>query len=423
MRNKMVAATILLVGLWGIWSLKNSLKAMPSFARQTGFECSTCHTVIPKLNELGFRFRAAGFRTTDHMNEKPEYKEIGELYDFRIQNRMDFTHSEAGGKSTNSFQLTNFELTFYPITGAFAKNLATETEIALASLSAPEFENAYVRWIHGSENGFLSVRAGIFHPWEGYGGADRPVSISRPLIQTSAANHTGNTFFTLWNFDQSGLELAYNLKKTTIAATVFNGLYFAAANEEPDRIEPAVGGALTKPSGIKSRNAKDYQLFVNQLLTEDGGGVSAGYYRGTLDLPAGLTGNFFQNNFHRAALYGEYPVTKKIFLLAGGTLGMDQYYNSATGSSNGRFGSHGAFGGVDVFATERATLTGRYDWFDPSDRKKNNEVWAATGAVNMPWNNGFQLIAEFQHKQTKQGPAPAKDKKNDSVQLRSIVIF
>lgn len=73
MRNKMIGAAILLIGVWGVWSLKNSITAMPSFARQTGFECSTCHTVVPKLNELGFRFRAAGFRATDHMNEKPEY--------------------------------------------------------------------------------------------------------------------------------------------------------------------------------------------------------------------------------------------------------------------------------------------------------------------------------------------------------------
>lgn len=330
---------------------------------------------------------------------------------------MDFNHSEASGKSTNSFQLTNFELTFYPITGAFAKNLAAETEVSQAPDEVPEFENAYARWIHGNENGFLSVRFGIFHPWEGYGAADRPVSISRPLIQTSTANHTGNTFFKLWGFDQSGIELAYNLKKTTVAATVFNGFRF-----EDNGIEPAVGGGLSKPAGSKSRNAKDYEFFVNHLLTEDGGGVSAGYYRGTLDLPID-TASSFQNNFHRAALYGEYPITKKIFLLAGGLLGMDQYYSSATGSSNGRFGSHGAFGEINLFASERATVAGRFDWFDPSDRKKDNEAWAATGAVNMPWNNGLQFIVEFQHKQTKQGPAPAQDKKEDLFQLRSIVIF
>lgn len=416
MRNKMIGVAILLLGLWGILSLKNNLTAMPNFARQAGLQCTNCHTVIPKLNEMGYRFRAAGFRMPDEISNPPQYKELGELYAFRIQGRLDFKHTEGTGTVSNQFQFTNHEVTFYPITGAFAKKFSAESELSWEPGGGLEIENAYGRWVSGHEEGFISVRFGIFHPWEGYGAADRPVSLSRPLIQTSTANHTGNTFYKLWGFDQSGLELAYNLKKTSIAATVFNGLFY-----EDGAVEPALGGELSKPSGSKSLNTKDYQLFVNRLLTDDGGGVSAGYYRGTLDLPAGS--GSFQNNFHRAALYAEYPVTPKVFLLAGGALGIDQYYNSTTGSSNGRFGSHGAFGEIDLFATERATVAGRFDWFDPSDRKKDNEVWAATGAVNMPWNNGFQLIAEFQHKQTKRGPAPITDKKEDLFQLRSIIIF
>src|ERR1041385_9540486 len=36
--------------------------AMPLFARKYGVPCSTCHTTIPRLNETGYKFRAAGFR-------------------------------------------------------------------------------------------------------------------------------------------------------------------------------------------------------------------------------------------------------------------------------------------------------------------------------------------------------------------------
>ena len=100
---------------------------------------------------------------------------------------------------------------------------------------------------------------------------------------------------------------------------------------------------------------------------------------------------------------------------------MDQYQSAATGSANGRFGSGGGFGEIDLLPHERANLAGRFDWYEPSDRKKNNEVWAATAAINVPFNNGFQLIGEYQYKLTKQGSQP--DKKEHLAQLRAILIY
>ncbi len=420
-KEQVMSRKILLMGgiifftVWVIWSYKSNITAMPNFARNTGMDCTGCHTVIPKLNQVGFRYRAAGFRLPADIGQPMDFKGLDKLYDFRIQGRVDFKRTITGSSSANQFQLTNHEITFYPITGALTPNLSSEVEVSIEPGGSPEFENAYGRWVTGKENSFFSARLGIFHPWEGYGASDRPVSLSRPLIQTSTANHNQNTFFKLWGFDQSGLEVAYNLEKTTFAATVFNGFFF-----EDNAIEPAQGGELKKSSSLKSFNTKDFQLAVNQLLTEDGGGVSVTYYRGTLDLPID-TINFFQNNFHRGAIYGAYPVTKKIHLLAGGELGIDQYYDLSNGSTNKRFASKGGFGEVDFFAHKNATLAGRFDWFDPSDRRKDNEVWAATTAINNPWNNGLQFIFEYQYKFTNRGASP--DRKEHLAQLRAIVIF
>ncbi len=416
MRNKMLLFGTIVSVVWAVWWYRDNIKAMPNFARQTGMDCTGCHTVIPKLNEVGYRWRATGFRIPADINQPPVYKEIGEFYNFRIQSRVDFKRTTVASTSTNEFQLTNHELTFYPITGAFAKNLSAEVEVSWEPGATAEFENAYGRWVSGNENRFLSARLGIFHPWEGYGASDRPVSLTRPLIQTSTANHTQNTFFKLWGFDQAGLELAYNIKNTTVALTVFNGFFF-----EDNAIEPAQGGDLKKSSGSKSFNDKDFQFFANQMLTSDGGGVSLSYYRGTLDLPVDTLGNFFQNNLHRAALYAAYPVTGKIHLLAGGAIGFDQYYDASAGSTNKRFGSGGGFGEVDFFAHKNATLAGRFDWFDPSDRKKDNEIWTVTTALNSPWNNGLQFIGEYQYKFTNRGSSP--DRKEHLAQLRAIVIF
>ena len=46
-----------------------SLRAMPNFARKTGMPCSGCHTVIPRLNEFGYKYRVAGFRLPDDIGK------------------------------------------------------------------------------------------------------------------------------------------------------------------------------------------------------------------------------------------------------------------------------------------------------------------------------------------------------------------
>lgn len=38
-----------------------SAKAMPSFSRQTGFSCATCHTIPPRLNRYGWIFKMKGY--------------------------------------------------------------------------------------------------------------------------------------------------------------------------------------------------------------------------------------------------------------------------------------------------------------------------------------------------------------------------
>lgn len=62
-------------GLWGISSLlfaglagailmvfPKPAEAVPSFARQTGQECSACHTQPPRLNQMGREFKISGYR-------------------------------------------------------------------------------------------------------------------------------------------------------------------------------------------------------------------------------------------------------------------------------------------------------------------------------------------------------------------------
>jgi len=60
----------LIVGLaaaLALFGLSTPAKAVPSFARQTGQPCATCHTAFPELTPLGRRFKLNGYTITGGM--------------------------------------------------------------------------------------------------------------------------------------------------------------------------------------------------------------------------------------------------------------------------------------------------------------------------------------------------------------------
>ena len=63
--------------------------AMPNFARKYGVPCGTCHTTIPRLNETGYKFRAAGFRLLAEIGKSEDKKfELGDYFAARLQARL-----------------------------------------------------------------------------------------------------------------------------------------------------------------------------------------------------------------------------------------------------------------------------------------------------------------------------------------------
>lgn len=397
---------------------------MPMFSRKYKLECAYCHSVIPKLTEAGFQFRAAGWRMSEEIGKWDEKEKfnfvVGDYDSLRTQARYDLSRTDNAGVVTTTNQLTHFEITLYPLTGAFFGNYSSLFEISLAAGDSPEAENAYGRGNWKLGPGHLSARLGIFHPFEGYGASDRPLGIARPLFQTTGANFNQPTFFTPWGFDETGLELGYTLNRTTIRATVFNGLSFS---EEEGTVVPATGlsGSDSKVKGRPSYNSKDIQLFFTQLLTDNGGGVSLYYYNGKLDLPVvgPPTGEFFKNTFERYAAYASYPVGP-VLLLGGYLEGKDDTFTSIAGFGP-RNKSKGYFGEVDFIAENLLGFAARYDSFDPSDLKSADKRTRYTVAANKATNNGLQAIAEYGYTKLEQGTLA--DRKDSAFQIRFIWIW
>jgi hypothetical protein len=256
-RSVWAALAIILIG-------EIEAAALPMFARKLGVSCATCHTTPPRLNETGYRFRAAGFRMPEAIGqgeEKPfsffDYNSV------RLQVRSSAARSEAGPAKSTVNELKFQALELYPFTGSWGKYLSSDIKLTISPGRDPDLENAYLRVNAGNERAFFVARAGIFHPFDGYGASDSPATISRPLFQTTPANFNQTTFFRTWGFDELGAEVGFDLGRTSVRAAFLNGLVLHQAKGQLTAFA-AQGGPLTRSSHLPAHRFPDFQVFITR---------------------------------------------------------------------------------------------------------------------------------------------------------------
>lgn len=477
---KLSAAVMVVVGVL----IATDSSAMPMFARKYGVGCETCHTTIPGLNETGYKFRAKGFRMPATIGKEEEKKfELGDAFSGRIQSRYDtqvtnqpngapVTNCVSGvcGPRTTTSAFSMMEATLYPLTGSWGKYFASESELSVSPEDFFEVENAYVRFVKGNDDKFFTARFGVFHPWEGFGASDRPNSNARTLFQTSPVSASGRAVpyvYQPWGLDEPGVEVGVDVNELSLRAAVMSGTFMRWEGEAnaflafPAQTGPWKGAnqavaALGKPHDSIGHNTPDFSANATYLLHRDGGGVSLIYYHGNAATPthctdgtaigqtnaasgdlcgvsaAGDVGNTdfdfsestaFQNTFDRVAVYASYPLGDHFLPMAGFQYGRDDTpVNPAafpTVHDLQTFNSKGAFADA-VFRVHRYLTAGlRYDQFHPNTAKLNAQ-WAVTPYVNIPLYNGFQIIAEYQHRDFQLDAS--HNRQNDTFQVRVIFI-
>ena len=465
----------------GVGGALTDVSAMPMFARKYDVTCAHCHTTIPKLNKTGYKFRAAGFRL-EMLAKEAEKFELGQNFSARIQMRYDTqaTNQPNGapiancvngvcGARTTTNALSFMEATLYPLTGSWGKYFASESELSVSPEDVFEIENAYIRIVKGSEETFFTSRFGVFHPWEGFGASDRPYSNARTLFQTTPISAGGRAVpyvFQPWGLDEVGAEVGGDFNNLSLRAAVLSGTIMRWEEDPsaflafPAQTGPWKGAnqalaALGKPYNAVGHNTPDFSANATYLLHEDGGGVSFIYYHGNAATPThcsdgtaigsgsataenlcgvsatGDVGNTefdftdataFQNNFDRVAVYGSYPLGK--FLpMAGYQRGRDHTPVSPaafpTNPALQTFNSTGAFVEGAFTVNENVAVGVRYDRFHPNTARLNTQ-WAVTPYVNIPLNNGFQIIGEYQHRDFQLDAS--HNRQNDTFQVRIIFI-
>jgi hypothetical protein len=359
--------------------------AMPNFARRYGVDCSVCHTTVPELNRAGYVFRRAGFRMADEYGSEAKYNGLQDLYTARIREQFRINHKTGGTapQDTNSFVFN--ELTVYPITGAIGKWWASETEVAFNPDETPEIENAYVRATVPHKDWLLTARAGIFHPVEGFGGGDRPISNIRPMFQTTTAK-TGafDTLSKLWNQDVQGAEIGATVKSSNLTLAVLNGLNWATGAAD----------------GTDDNRKRDYILNFVQLFG-DTASFQAEYWNGNSTVTEDVTGATvaaFNNHFWKSVLYANYKILgDRLNLLGGYEFGRDKFANAD--GSIGSFMNNGWFMTVESKMAKHFTGAVRYDTFKPSRSNHDNRLEAYTLTGVIPFNE-IKFLIDAQFKKT-----------------------
>lgn len=376
-------------------TIPSTAHALPQFARKYKMDCSGCHDALafPRLNDVGYKFRRAGFRMPETIGQD-------ELADYTVDNyfsasvQADNTTALAF-QSGSTDQLNTFsgEVSLYALTGSFAKYFASQTEIAFVPGEGVEVENAYMRAVYGDQDAWLSARAGIMHPLEGLGGDDRSIGATRPLIFEIAPFHNQDTLLTAPEPSRIGVDVGVQWEDTSLSFEVFNRA----------RAELEGGEIMASALGPDTRSAKDYMIVANQLLGTRSS-VSAYWMHGSIALPrdpamfqAGTSEETFDDRFDRFAAFVS-GGSSKLLGLAGAQVGFDHALDPATGTTS-RFTSIGGFAEGNLGLTPHMVGFVRFDYFDPSDNASSDQILRGTLGV-LAWQPLISIVPELSVQRT-----------------------
>jgi hypothetical protein len=421
---KITMLAIILIAFVSV-SIVNEVQAMPNFARKYSLGCTSCHSVVPRLNEFGWKFRAAGYRLPEEIGKNQPTFNLGDYVAGRLNiayTDQSVTAASPGSSSVNNTNIQFAGASLYPIFGALTKNISSEMEISFNPPSPPNngtsgltfpvsISTASIGYYAGSEDAWFSVRTGILNEIQGYGASDRGISSGSALMGSAypvslpaiAAGDKIVPGYTGLGGSNMGIDLGYVWHESAIHAELLSGY----AYDVKDKPFTALGGGAPKPTGLApSANSLDWMIFANQILTDNGGGVSAVYYHGQADINTNTaiktTNNdslFWTDKYSRWAIYASYPIEKAL-LLGGYENGLDNSWTLQSFAYAQDVKSHGWFAEADYDITDLVGIGARYDLVNPNTAADNNKISQVTGFVNYNFGDGLQLIGQYSAKST-----------------------
>jgi len=262
-----ICLSVFFVSMTGIDLIRVSdAHAIPAWARKYDQPCQMCHyPAVPRLNTFGHKFRQAGFRTPDEINQDIKVENVSNYLSVRGRGRYVLNNFESSSNKDISDFRWNDTTLFYA--GPAGRNFSGFAEFEWEAEDTIGLV-ASISGLWGSKDHFTTLRVGQFHTLSrvGFGGFDRPTGISTPSIRS--ANLTKDVKFTL-GADQRGFEVAHAYQSTLFP-------------ERSRIILQITNGVNTAGSGTENDNdtQKDYTLAFEQILDNRASGFTLIYYSG-----------------------------------------------------------------------------------------------------------------------------------------------
>ncbi len=343
--------------------------AIPPWARKYNVNCSHCHTpAVPRLNEIGTRFKWAGYRMPDELGEKAEVGKVQNYLGAGARAQYEFEKTQGEPTSTNAFSLPSITV-FYA--GPFGRAFSGFLELEHGAENEIE-RIAHVATLWGKEKGYGGFRVGQMHylaEW-GLAGLDRPIGISTPLPIDGPI--TGSIPFALGEH-QLGLEAYYVTGPNRLSAQVLNGI-----NSEGE-------GSVTDQD-----TKKDFLITDQILIDTAGSGIQGVAYYGTIHGFEGsspdLNSHFWRLGITANKIIGDFEILGALIWAKDLDLPLGGAFATAEDKGLGLWAS--AQYTFSRAAETPLTVFGRFEYVDPntdvSDDANRRFVGGAVLPLNLP---------------------------------------
>lgn len=399
-RQKKLLWLIALILAGGLFEMR-SAEAIPAWARRYNADCTMCHTMLPRLNTMGHKFRRLGYRMPDEFDTAgadiawDELAKVANYIAARGRGRVVYTNAK-GTPATFSFSEGGKPDVTLFYAGPVSRNFSFFFELPFEP--AGELEVGQIMANFGSSDRFFFSRIGQFHQFSrvGYGGLDRPIGLSNPQVFDVRVNGFRP------RLDNVGVEMGFSAGNFTGLIQATNGI-------------TATGGAAME--GTDPNKAKDLGVLFEYLIPDRDASVSLLYVYGRAPMPltdadadgdiddalAGSTGT----RYHRIYVFADHtfePLGLKP--LIGGGIGFDNQFITGLGTtaaalltaSNSR--SWFSFVELDQRLNEDLYADVRFDYYDPTNQGEataaTRKSWMGSGGLVWKVQRFLRLAAEYQ---------------------------
>lgn len=320
---------------------------IPAWARKYNVNCSHCHyPAPPRLNATGLRFRWAGYRMPDEMNEAAEVDKVQNYLAASLETAYEY-EKESGAEAVSGFTTPAVGVWYG---GPFGKNFGGFLGLEFGPDNETE-RTGQVTAVWGKQQSYLGLRGGLmknFVEW-GVAGFDRNLGIEAPTPVDGPL--TGSVPFALGQ-SALGLEGFFVHGSNRLSAQVLNGV-------------TATGDVAATDADID----KDVLVTDQYLLDDAGSGIQGmGYYGSIVGLdPAsdpGLTSHFVRLGVSANKIWSN------VQLIGALVYGKDTKLPAAAPDQKGMgFWVEGQY----TFPKKsNFTLYGRFEFLDPNTSTSND---------------------------------------------------